>query len=110
MSENTFWNFDESLPFFKWTAFNMELELEKPIMDYEPIEKEGQYGISCYIPVKCNNEISFFKVDSKRLRKALVDFCATVKKYPVKMIIQRIGTGFNTDYRITPAISQAKLK
>jgi len=37
-------------------------------------------------------------IDSKRLRKALVEVSEKIKKFPCKIVLKRDGIGFNTYY------------
>lgn len=100
-NEKDFWSdLDvEMTPFFKWGSVNqMLLELTTPIQQYKVEEISGQFGMSKYIAAHCNGELCMFKVDSVRLRKALVEVCDSADVYPIAIKVSRTGSGFQTEY------------
>lgn len=120
VENNEFWNVEEEeistlSPFYAWGKKPCRILLEKAINEYEIVEIESQYGISCYIELKiwsiveAEFEIMKLKVDSKRLRKVLLD--ASKLKFPAVIDITRDGSGFNTTYKFeeVKAPHQSKL-
>ena len=100
MASKNFWDFDpneELIPFYKWDNTNtVSIILVKPIVEYTPRTISSQYGPGNYIEIACDNELMLLKIDSKRLRTALMTL--NIKKYPAKAIIVRSGSGFDTKY------------
>lgn len=93
--------FEEQTPFFKWGVSNdVELVFTKPIREYEIKEITTKFGKSSYISVLCNNqsEPNLLKIDSLRMRVALVQVLDKAKKFPIRVLLHREGSGFATQY------------
>ena len=101
MSED-FWDIEEQekIPFFKWgISDSVELEFEKPIKSYAIKEITSKFGKSAYIEISCNKTMNLLRVDSVRLRTALISTLTNAKKFPIRIMLSRFGSGYNTNYK-----------
>lgn len=104
----------EPSDFFSWGQ-NTEvmLRLEKSITQYDSIEfpstfldKHGNQVIDKFLEILIYDEsesefvVMKLKVNSKRLRKALLDFAKTKPIYPINVKLLKIGSGYSTTYRV----------
>jgi len=91
---------EEKIPFFKWgISDNVEIEFEKPVKEYPIKEITSKFGKSSYIAVICNKQLNLLRIDSVRLRTAIISVISGVKKFPVRILLSRFGSGFNTNYK-----------
>lgn len=95
--------------FVNFKSGKIGIMIEKHISKYNIREMKGKFGNTSYIEIDvkiCEKdeesiyEKGLLKIDSKRLRKALVEECDKVKKYPVELEITRDGNGYNTYYHV----------
>jgi hypothetical protein len=115
----SFWNVEPEqsiTDFFKWGVIDtIYVQLEDKIQNYEIYEFEGgEYGLASYIRVKMSYSTDkeakylLLKIQSKRLKKALVEVSNSVKKFPVHVKIQREGEGYNTTYKAEIILPKVK--
>ena len=89
-------------PFVNWNAGFLILRLEKSIKEYVPSIISGNFGDGHYIEIDVAIDDDVFekqmlKIDSVRMRKALVDL--VIDSYPAIVQLNRLGKGYQTSYK-----------
>jgi len=89
-------------PFVNWEFGVVILKLDKSIKEYIPKTISGNFGAGHYIEIDVGIDEDVFesqmlKIDSVRMRKALVEL--NIKSYPAIVELIRLGNGYQTSYK-----------